>query len=176
MPGRGRREPDRWPSDRLRRLEAFGTERDLVGELLREPALALVASESGDGGMWVSDAGGAAVVCRPPGGIAYQPLTGDPLGCGGARSGSARDWLEATWDAAYPDAAYHLLDQFRADRSGDLLAVAREGYDFRRRFEIPEHRAGHGSLARSHIQTPLVERAAAGRAGAHNGSVPGDAR
>jgi hypothetical protein len=74
---------------------------------------------------------------------------------GGARSGSVREWLESTWDADYPDAAYHLLDQFRADRTGDLLVVAREGYDFRRRFEVPEHRAGHGSLTRSHMQTPV---------------------
>ena len=50
--------------------------------------------------------------------MAYEPLTGDPLGVGGARAGSMRDWLEATWDAAYPDAAYHLLDQFRAASHG----------------------------------------------------------
>jgi hypothetical protein len=146
---------DRWPLDRLRRPEAFGSGIDLVDALLREPAVGLVAAETGDGGVWVSDAAGAAVVRRRAEGISYAPLTGDPLGCGGARSGSPREWLEATWDAAYPDAAYHLLDQFRADRSGDLLVVAREGYDFRRRFEVPEHRAGHGSLARSHMQTPV---------------------
>ena len=33
--------------------------------------------------------------------------------------------------------------------------IAREGYDFRERFEVPEHRAGHGSLIRSHMQTPV---------------------
>ena len=87
--------------------------------------------------------------------MAYEPLTGDPLGVGGARAGSMRDWLEATWDAAYPDAAYHLFDQFRADRTGDLVVVAREGYDFRKRFEVPEHRSGHGSLTRAHMQTPV---------------------
>jgi len=103
----------------------------------------------------VSDAGGAAIVRRRAGKIAYEPLTGDPLSRGGPRSGSPRDWLEATWDADYPDAAYHLLDQFRSDRAGDLLVIAREGFDFRRRFEVPEHRAGHGSLTRSHMQTPV---------------------
>ena len=44
--------------------------------------------------------------------------------------------------------AFQLLDQFRARRTGELLVVAREGYDFRDRFEVPEHRAGHGSLMR----------------------------
>ena len=74
---------------------------------------------------------------------------------GGPRSGTHREWLEATWDGPFPDAAFHLMDQFRSRRSGDLLVVAREGYDFRARFEIPEHRAGHGSLIRAHMQTPV---------------------
>jgi hypothetical protein len=144
----------RWPVERLRRPETFGAGGDLVEALLREPAVGLVAAESGDG-IWVGNDQGAALLRRAAGAIAYEPLAGDPLGCGGPRSGSVRDWLEATWDAPYPDAAYHLLDQFRSPRAGDLLVVAREGYDFRRRFEIPEHRAGHGSLVRSHMQTPV---------------------
>jgi len=48
-----------------------------------------------------------------------------------------------------------LLDQFRSPRTGDLVVVARSGYDFRERWEIPEHRAGHGSLTREHMQTPV---------------------
>jgi len=66
-----------------------------------------------------------------------------------------REWLEKTWDSAYPDAAFHLRDQFRSPRSGDLLVIGREGYDFRGRFEFPEHRWGHGSLIRAHMQTPV---------------------
>ena len=59
-------------------------------------------------------------------------------------SATERAWLEATWDADYPDAAYQLLDQFRSRRTGDLVVVGRPGYDFRAEWEIPEHRAGHG--------------------------------
>jgi Type I phosphodiesterase / nucleotide pyrophosphatase len=146
---------ERWPIERLRQPDAFGASRDLVSALLQEPAVGLLAAEAGDGGVWVAGDGGTAIVRRTPAGISYRPVSGDPLGVGGARSGSVREWLESTWDADYPDAAYHLLDQFRADRTGDLLVVAREGYDFRRRFEVPEHRAGHGSLTRSHMQTPV---------------------
>jgi hypothetical protein len=150
----------RWPIERLRRPETFGVESDLVAALLREPAVGLVAAETADGGVWVSDADGAARLRLTGKGdtitaMAYEPLTGDPLGCGGTRRGSARDWLEASWDADYPDGVYHLLDQFRAGRTGDLLVVAREGFDFRWRYEVPEHLAGHGSLARSHMQTPV---------------------
>jgi hypothetical protein len=46
------------------------------------------------------------------------------------------------------------LDQFRSSRTGDLIVVAREGTDFRKRFEIPEHKAGHGSLFKGHTQVP----------------------
>jgi len=146
---------DRWPIERLRRPDAFGVEDDLVAALLREPAVGLVAAETADGGVWVGNRDGAARLRRTAAGISYEPLTGDPLDCGGRRSGTTRDWLEATLDATYPDAAYHLLDQFRSPRTGDLVVVAREGYDFRKRFEIPEHRAGHGSLTRAHMQTPV---------------------
>ena len=146
---------ERWPVERLRRPESFGSRHDLVAGLLAEAAVGLVAGPSGDGGIWLGTGGESAMIRRIPGGIAYEPLTGDPLEMGGPRRGSHREWLEATWDARYPDAAFQLLDQFRADRAGDLLVVAREGYDFRRRFEIPEHRAGHGSLVRSHMQTPV---------------------
>ena len=149
------RRPHRWPIERLRQPEAFGVEEDVVAALLRERAVGLVAAELAEGGVWVSDLDGAARLRRTPAGIVYEPLTGDPLGCGGSRAGSVRDWLEATWDAPYPDAAYHLLDQFRSPRTGDFVVVARDGYDFRKRFEIPEHRSGHGSLVRSHMQTPV---------------------
>ena len=145
----------RWPIERLRSPDAFGSATDLVATLLAEPAVALVAGESAEGGVLVCDARGSARLRRPADGLSYEPLTGDPLELGGARSGSDREWLETTWDAPYPDAAYHLLDQFRAERAGDLLVVAREGYDFRRRYEVPEHLAGHGSLVRSHMQTPV---------------------
>jgi hypothetical protein len=145
----------RWPIERLRDPGTFAAERDVVAALLAEPAVGLVAAESGDGGVWVSDAGGAAVLRSAGGKMSYEPLTGDPLEIGGRRAATAGEWLDATWDAPYPDAVYHLLDQFRAARTGDLLVIAREGYDFRRRFEIPEHRAGHGSLVRSHMQTPV---------------------
>ena len=147
--------PGRWPIERLRRPDAFGSASDMVAALLREPAVGLVAAETAAGDVWVSDAAGDARLRRTSRGIRYEPLGGDPLGCGGPRTGSVRDWLDATWDDPYPDAAYHLLDQFAAERAGDLLVVAREGYDFRKRYEVPEHRAGHGSLTRAHMQTPV---------------------
>jgi len=145
----------RWPIERLRTPEAFGCGEDLVAALIREPAVAFVAAESQEEGIWIEDASGAARVTRRGEDIEYQTVSGDPLLLGGSQSASPREWLQATWDAPYPDAPFHLLDQFRSHRSGDLVVIGREGYDFRGRFEMPEHRWGHGSLTRSHMQTPV---------------------
>jgi hypothetical protein len=145
----------RWPIERLRQPDAFGSREDLVAALLREPAVALLAAESEHGGIWIGGSGGEARLTSFEDEILYRPLWGDPLEVGGEWRGSSRDWLDHTWDGPYPDAAFNLIDQFRASRTGDLIAIAREGFDFRLRFEIPEHKAGHGSLIKVHMQTPV---------------------
>jgi hypothetical protein len=145
----------RWPLARLRGPDAFGTREDLVELLVMEPAVAMVAAEEESGVVTIADDAGEATLARTSGGIRYTPRTGDPLRIGGSYEAGDREWLTRSFDAAMPDAAYQLLDQFRADRTGDLIVIANEGYDFRDRFEIPEHKAGHGSLIRAHMQTPL---------------------
>ncbi|HET8650461.1 MAG TPA: alkaline phosphatase family protein [Gemmatimonadales bacterium] len=145
----------RWPLARLRRPDAFGSDRDLIEALLNEPAVALVAAEEEDGSVRVASQAGEAEIWRVGECLSYRPITGDPLGLDGMALGGDAEWLEGTWEHEFPDAAAQLLDQFRASRTGDLVVIAREGYDFRQRFEIPEHRSGHGSLVRSHMMTPL---------------------
>jgi len=146
---------DLWPVERLRRPDAFGSKGDLVAELVRERSVALVAGESERGGVLVASAEGEAWLRNAGEAVEYRAISGDPLQLGGSWSGTSREWLERTWDGAYPDPAFQLLDQFRTRRTGDLVVVAREGYDFRDRYELPEHRAGHGSLIRAHMQTPV---------------------
>lgn len=145
----------RWPLERLRQADAFGGGRDLIAALVAEPAVAFVAAESAGGGVRLLSREGEAELRRSGGTASYRMLSGDPLGVGSALHATDRAWLETTRDGPYPDAPYLLLDQFRASRTGDLVVVAREGYDFRRRFEVPEHKVGHGSLIRAHMQTPL---------------------
>jgi hypothetical protein len=156
-PGERRRE--RWPLERLRRPETFGVAHDVVDALVREPSVAFVAGEAGGtggtGNVQVVSADGDALIVREGERISYRPLRGDPLELGGAFTGTAAEWLAETWDRPYPDVGPQLLDQFRSHRTGDMIVVAREGYDFRERFEVPEHKSGHGSLVRSHMQTPL---------------------
>jgi type I phosphodiesterase/nucleotide pyrophosphatase len=145
----------RWPLGRLRRPDAFGAREDLIARLVREPAVALVAAEREAGGVTLVSAEGEARLTREHGLLAYAPESADPLALGTAFQGTPREWLARTWDAALSDAAFQLLDQFRSARTGDLVVVANQGFDFRRRFELPEHRSGHGSLIRAHMQTPL---------------------
>jgi hypothetical protein len=147
---------ERWPLTKLRSPEAFGTGHDVIAALVKEPAVAFVAAEEAPGTVRVADRSGEAIVARQADGrILYQPLTGDPLGVGGSEVRDPDGWLAATWDGPYPDAPGQLLDPFRAPRTGDLVVVGREGYDFRRRYEVPEHKSGHGSLIRAHMQVPI---------------------
>lgn len=152
-PGEPRSE--RWPIERLRSPETFGSRGDLIEALVREPAVAFVAGAATDGGLRLVSQEGTARVFSSGEELVYQPESGDPLQVSDFRRGTPREWLEATWDSAYPDAVFQLMDQFGSRRSGDLLVIGREGYDFRARYELPEHRWGHGSLVRTHMQTPV---------------------
>jgi hypothetical protein len=139
----------------LRRPWALGADGDLVAALAAEPGIAFVAGESGGGALEVVGAKGVAEIRAAGREVRYRPLTGDPLLLGGARECTPAEWLAAARSDPYPDAAVQLLDQFRSPRAGDLVIAAREGWDLRKRWEYPEHRAGHGSLVRSHMLVPL---------------------
>ncbi len=111
--------------------------------------------ESGRGTLEVVGAEGTAEVAWVGPEAVYQPLTGDPLLLGGPRSATVAEWVAVAHDDPYPSAAIQLLDQFRAQRTGDVVIATREGWDLRERWEVPEHRAGHGSLVPSHMLVPL---------------------
>lgn len=145
----------RRPVAELRRPWALGADGDLVAALAAEPGIAFVVGESGGGALEVVGAEGVAEISVAGSQVVYRPLTGDPLLLGGGREFTPAQWLAAARRDPYPDAAVQLLDQFRAPRTGDLVVAAREGWDLRKRWEYPEHRAGHGSLVRSHMLVPL---------------------
>src|SRR2546422_7145058 len=49
-----------------------------------------------------------------------------------------------------------LVQLFSSARTGDVVLAAARGSDFREAWEIPEHRAGHGSLIADHMEVPLA--------------------
>jgi len=88
--------------------------------------------------------------------ISYQPESGDPLGLGGYVELDDRDLLARTRNTDLPDAPRQLLQLFQSPRAGDLVLAAAPGADFRGPWEIPEHRAGHGSLIAEHMEVPIA--------------------
>jgi hypothetical protein len=146
---------ERWPLQRLRAPGAFGTDEDIIAALVTEAGVAFAVAADAEGGLVVVDRDGEARLTMTNGKLGYHPLTSDPLALGGTLVGNAAEWLRWTHDGQWPDAAVQLWDQFRSGRTGDLVVVAREGWDFRDAFEVPEHRSGHGSLHRAHMLIPL---------------------
>lgn len=144
----------RLPWDALARAETFGVETDILGALRRAPAVALMVAENGAGGLRVVAGEDSADLSESAGMIDYRPIEGDPLQVGGAFRGDPDAWLARSFDSPFPDAAVNLIDQFRSPRAGDLVIAAREGWDFRDRWELPEHKSGHGSLIAPHMLVP----------------------
>lgn len=127
---------------------------DVIARLVREPGVAFIATDDLTGGLVLECAEGTATVTREGAQFCYRPAAGDPLRLGGPREADAAGWLAAAVTDAFPDAAVQLLDQFRASRAADLVVIANEGWDFRDNFEVPEHKAGHGSLTAGQMLVP----------------------
>jgi hypothetical protein len=146
---------NRWPLDRLREPDALGASIDPVSRLVAEDAVAFVAAEEGPGTLRVVGRHGDATIRELGHLIEYRIGSADPLRIGQSALLDRRGWLAHTFDRPFPDAPVQLIDQFRSPRTGDLVVVANKGFDFRDRWEIPEHKSGHGSMIRDHMQTPL---------------------
>ncbi len=136
------------------------TESEIPPAIL-EPVLALravqlVACRGDAGGVVVRTHSGRARLTEALGVIRYQPETGDPLGLGGSVELDDRDLLARTRETALPDAPRQLLQLLQSSRAGDLVLAAAPGADFRGPWEVPEHRAGHGSLIAEHMEVPIA--------------------
>jgi hypothetical protein len=89
--------------------------------------------------------------------IRYEPLDGDPLGLGAQTIDlEDRELLLRSRETDVPDAPRQLLQLFQTARAGDLVLAAVPGADFRGPWELPEHRAGHGSLIAEHMEVPIA--------------------
>lgn len=138
----------------LRASGALGFAGDAVAALTAEPAVALIAGEESGGGVRVASRVGEATLKSVGGAIHYHRESGDPLQVGADAIHDHREWLARTIDGPFPDAPVALLDQFLSPRTGDLVLAAAEGWDFRKTWEYPEHKSGHGSLIAAHMLTP----------------------
>jgi type I phosphodiesterase/nucleotide pyrophosphatase len=128
----------------------------ILERMLALDAVRLVACRGDAGGVAVRTRHGRALLTESPGFIRYQPEQGDPLGLGGYVELDDRDLLSRSRDTDMPDAPRQLLQLFQTSRAGDLALAATPGADFRSAWEIPEHRAGHGSLIAQHMEVPIA--------------------
>jgi len=134
--------------------------RDLLDRLLELPAVRLAAWRDDRGGV-IAWAGGRRARLREMGGtIHYEPIDGDPLELSGGEGGPYelpdREMLMRSRATGLPDAPQQLLQLFRSPRAGDIALAARLSSDFRGPWEIPEHKSGHGSLIRDHMEVPIA--------------------
>jgi hypothetical protein len=148
----GARRSHRYSVPAIEAGEVPGIPNDLVSWLAGLPGVGLVAGADGDQ-VVVTDRGGRARLRDAGQGlIAYEAESGDPLRLGGSGVRLERDWLKASYQAAWPDAPMQLLQLFRSHRTGDLIVMAEPGADLRGSWEIPEHKSGHGSLHGDHMR------------------------
>jgi hypothetical protein len=129
----------------------------VLERLLELPAVRLAACRGeGEGEVIVRTNRARARLTETLGLVRYEPLSGDPLGLGGYLELEDRDLLLRTRETDVPDAPRQLLQLLRCPRAGDLVLAAVPGADFRGPWEIPEHKAGHGSLIAEHMDVPIA--------------------
>jgi len=126
-------------------------------ELISRDEIDLLIARRNDRAYAVMAQRGTAVIERHADGLTYRPESGDPLGLGAiATPLASREALVATFDSDYPDVLVQIDQLFSCSRCGDLVVIARNGYDLRTSFEWPEHHGSHGSLRREHMHVPVI--------------------
>jgi len=147
---------------------------DLIAELLKEEAVDALAWPVGPEKVRLRRRGGEVEFAGSAGMIRCRVVSGsDPLGwkghvpddvLAGTRPATGRQWLAWTHPTQFPDLPEQLLAYFRAQRAGDLVAFAAEGWDL-----ANANRAGHGGLFPSDMAVPVLlagPRVPKGRLGA----------
>jgi hypothetical protein len=127
-------------------------------ELLANPAVDFVAWRGqNDGDFIVANNQGEALITLTRGSYSYKPVTVDVFELGQTiNMADLQKALDLTFHSEYPDALVQIEQIFRGSRAGDLLVFAKNGFDLRGFWEIPEHKGSHGSLTKEHMMVPLL--------------------
>ncbi len=135
----------------------------LVGSLLEQGGVDILAGRSVEGGIVVqSRRGRAHVVEDADGRITWLVKGGDPLGYSGLpQVMDSTAALDATASSAYPDGVLQILQLFRSKRTGDIVLSTESDTAIVSGEGEPEA-ATHGSLCREHMLVPMIASAAMG--------------
>lgn len=129
----------------------------ILQELVREPAIDIVAVRGVNDTVHVLSRRGEAIMRLDGDALHYEIKGADPFGYRQLPDGlSPQRCLDATIDTEYPDAPFQLTHLLQSPRAGDLIISATPGYDLRLKYEHPEHRGSHGSLHASHMRVPML--------------------
>lgn len=130
-------------------------QRGLVGALLEQEGVDILAGRSAEGGVVVASRRGRAhVVEDPDGRVTYLLKGGDPFGYEAIpQVMKAHEMLSLTRDTDYPDGIVQMLQLFRSQRSGDLVISADRSCDISGTEGVS---STHGSLHRDHIMVPFL--------------------
>lgn len=133
------------------------TRSGIAWRLASEKEIDLVMSTRGDGRIEILSERGSGVVNAENNMIFYETSGGDPFGFEPMSGRMTKDaQLELTFETEYPDALVQVCQIFESSRAGDIVVSTKQGFDFRARFEFPEHRASHGSMIKDHILVPVA--------------------
>lgn len=136
----------------------------LLDELRHRDEVDLVVTEGAGGAIhFQTERGHGSFVYNPDDGLIHYDFDrDDPLGIFKKNdeelvSGFTFDrGLELTSQTDYPDVFLQMHQLFRSPRTGDVVVSARVGFDLRKRFEHPVHKASHGSIHPEHMRVPLI--------------------
>jgi Type I phosphodiesterase / nucleotide pyrophosphatase len=130
---------------------------DLVDELVGLPAVQLAAWRDSPAEVMVARGWQRARLGTDGELTSYEALLGDPLELRAQRLAlTDRELFARSRRTPFPDAPRQLLQLLHAPEAGDVVLAAARGTDFRGPWEIPEHRAGHGSLIAEHMEVPIA--------------------
>jgi hypothetical protein len=130
--------------------------REIPEALTRVDGIDLVAGLAANGDTIVQTASGEGTISWNGGFCSFAFRGQDPFGCGAFAGLSPEAVLDLTFQSARPDALLQIPQLFRAERSGDLFISAKQGFDLRGRWELPEHRSTHGALVASQMHVPVI--------------------
>lgn len=136
----------------------------LLDELRFREEVALVVTQGTDGSIhFQTDKGhGSFKVDQVSKKIKYEFDHDDPLGIFQKadpilQSGFTLDEaMEKTFDSHFPDVFQQMYQLFQSPRTGDVIISANSGYDFRKKFEHPLHKASHGAICPEHMKIPFL--------------------
>ena len=136
----------------------------LLDELRFHEAVALVVTQGCDGSLhFQTDAGhGSFVVDKATMRIKYHFDKKDPLGVfvksdPEIQKGMTFDEaMIKTFDSHFPDVFMQMFQLFHSGRTGDVVISANSGFDFRKKYEHPLHKASHGAICPEHMKIPFL--------------------